>query len=540
MTLCTIAAASGEEIVPFELPRAQKSLFEALLQARDRFGGRKTALVDGDGRVFTYDELVRAALALGHALRRGTHPGEAVGILLPTGAASVISFFALSAFGRVPAMLNFTAGAQGIAAAMHMAKIRRVVSARRFVEAGKFEPLVKALAATAKIVHLEDIRARLSLGDRAAAAIGQFIPSAVMAKPRHGAPAVYLFTSGTEGEPKGVALSHLNLLANVEQVRSHIAIHPDDVLFNPLPTFHCFGLTVGALMPLLLGIPSVLHPTPLQPREIARRIRESRATILLATDTFISQYARAGEPGDLDSLRLAVCGAERLRDETRALVRKKYSVELLEGYGVTEAAPVVAANQPGANRSGTVGRLMQGIESRLEPVPGIPHAGRLLIRGPNVMLGYIRPDRPGAISPLPDGWYDTGDVVTIDQDGYIAIKGRLKRFAKIGGEVVSLAVVESCASALWPEHAHAALAVPDPKKGEQVLLVTTCPEAERTAFAGWAHNHGVHELAIPRRVVHVEDIPVLGTGKTDYARLARRVQQEDGAFEEESSLAGHA
>jgi acyl-[acyl-carrier-protein]-phospholipid O-acyltransferase/long-chain-fatty-acid--[acyl-carrier-protein] ligase len=297
---------------------------------------------------------------------------------------------------------------------------------------------------------------------------------------------------------------------------------------------------VGTLLPLIAGIKLVCHPTPLQPHEIVRRIREQAATILLSTDTFISQYARAGEPGDLDSLRLAVCGAERLRDETRALVRRKYSVELLEGYGVTEASPVVAANQPGANRSGTVGRLMQGIESRLEPVPGIPHAGRLLIRGPNVMLGYIRPDRPGAIAPVPDGWYDTGDVVAIDQDGYIAIKGRLKRFAKIGGEVVSLAVVESCASAMWPEHSHAALALPDPKKGEQILLVSTCPEAERTAFAGWVHNHGVHELAIPRRVVHVEDIPVLGTGKTDYTRLAQRVLEDDGAFETESSLSGHA
>ncbi|HEY3778725.1 MAG TPA: AMP-binding protein [Rhizomicrobium sp.] len=540
MSLCTIAAASGEEIVPFDLPRAQKPLFEALVEARRSFGGKKTALVDGDGRTFTYDELARAALALGHALHKGTHGGEAVGILLPTGAGSVISFFAVSAYGRVPAMLNFTAGVQAIKAAMHMAKVKRVITARRFVEVGKFEALVCALESSAKIIYLEDVRAGLSLGDKAAAAVGQYFPSVVIARPRHGAPAVFLFTSGTEGEPKGVALSHLNLLANVEQVRSHLAIYPNDVLFNPLPTFHCFGLTVGVLMPLLLGIRTILHPTPLQPREIVRRIRETRATILLSTDTFISQYARAGESGDLDSLRLAVCGAERLRDETRALVRKKYGVELLEGYGVTEASPVVAANQPGANRAGTVGRLLQGIESRLEPVPGIPHAGRLLIRGPNVMLGYLCPDRPGAIAPVPDGWYDTGDIVAIDADGYIAIKGRLKRFAKIGGEVVSLSVVESCASAMWPEYSHAALAVPDSKKGEQILLVSTCPEAERTTFAGWVHNHGVHELAIPRRVLHVEEIPVLGTGKTDYTGLAQRVLEEEGAFEEESSLAGHA
>lgn len=540
MSVATIAAASGEEIVPFDLPRAQKSLFRALVEARGQFGGKHVAIVDGDERQLTYDEIIRATLALGNALRKGTRAGEAVGVMLPTGAGSIIAFLAVSAYGRVPAMLNFTAGATAIRAAMHMAKIRRVVTARRFIDVGKFESLIGELASMAQIVYLEDVRAELSLRDKAAAAIGQYMPGLITSRSSHGAPAVFLFTSGTEGEPKGVALSHLNLLSNVEQVRAHIVLSPHDVLFNPLPTFHCFGLTVGALMPLLLGIKTVLHPTPLQPREIARRIRESGATILLSTDTFISQYARAGDQGDLDGLRLAVCGAERLRDETRALVRRKYgNVELLEGYGVTEASPVVAANQPGANRSGTVGRLMQGIESRLEPVEGIPHAGRLIIRGPNVMLGYIRVDQPGTINPVPAGWYDTGDVVSIDCDGFIAIKGRLKRFAKVGGEVVSLAVVESCASALWPDCSHAAIALPDPRKGEQIVLVTTAPDADRTVFAGWVHNHGVQELAIPRRFVHVDDIPVLGTGKTDYVKVTRRVLEED-CLSEETPVQGHA
>ena len=536
MTLATIAAASGEEIVPFDLPRAQKSVFEALIDARNTFGGKKVVLVDGDGRELTYDELVRATLALGSALRKGTRPGEAVGVMLPTGVGSIVAFFAVSAYGRVPAMLNFTAGASAIRAAMHMARIERIVTAHKFIDLGKFDSLVNELASIAKFTYLEDVRAGLSLVDKINAGIGQHLPSLVASRVRHGAPAVYLFTSGTEGEPKGVALSHLNLLSNVEQVRSHIAIYPQDVLFNPLPTFHCFGLTVGTLMPLFLGIKVVFHPTPLQPKEIARRVRETGATILLATDTFISQYARAGEPGDLNSLRLAVCGAERLRDETRALVRKKYNIELLEGYGVTEASPVVAANQPGANRHGTVGRLMQGIESRLGPVEGIPHAGRLVIRGPNVMLGYLRIDQPGTIIPPHGGWYDTGDVVSVDADGYISIRGRLKRFAKIGGEVVSLAVVESCASAIWPDHSHAAISTPDPRKGEQIVLITTCPDAERTVFAGWVSNHGVQELAVPRRVILVEEIPVLGTGKTDYTRLTQTLR-DTGQLDESTQQA---
>jgi acyl-[acyl-carrier-protein]-phospholipid O-acyltransferase/long-chain-fatty-acid--[acyl-carrier-protein] ligase len=531
MTLATIAAASGEEIVPFDLPRAQKPLFQALTDARSTFGGATTAIVDGDERTLSYDEIVRGSLAIGSALRDGTKQREAVAIMLPSGAAAVIAFFGVSAFGRVPAMLNFTAGATAIRAALKMTRVKRIITARRFIELGKFDSLINELKRDAEIVHLEDVRASISLRDKAAAGIGQFLPRLVAARAQHGAAAVYLFTSGTEGEPKGVALSHMNLLANVEQVRSHIALYPGDVLFNPLPTFHCFGLTVGALMPLLLGIKVVFHPTPLQPKEIARRIRETRATILLSTDTFISQYARAGDAGDLNSLRLAVCGAERLRDETRALVRNKYNIELIEGYGVTEASPVVAANQPGANRPGTVGRLLQGIESRLEPVEGIPHAGKLLVRGPNIMLGYLKTDRPGTIIPPPGGWYDTGDIVSIDHDGFISIRGRLKRFAKVGGEVVSLAVVENCASAIWPDYSHAAIAVPDAKKGEQIVLVTTCPYAERTAFAGWVSNHGVQELAIPRRFVEIDHIPVLGTGKTDYTRVVRYVQTS-GALEE--------
>jgi acyl-[acyl-carrier-protein]-phospholipid O-acyltransferase/long-chain-fatty-acid--[acyl-carrier-protein] ligase len=475
----------------YDPERAEGTLFSALLTARRSFGGRRPILTDGDERTLTYDQIVKASLALGHALTRGTEPAEAIGVLLPTGIGSVLTVFGLSAYGRIPAMLNFTAGLTSLEAALRAAEIRRVITAHRFIELGKFQELEAWLATRVKLIYLEDVRDGLSLRDKAAAALGMVAPRIVTARPRENAPALILFTSGTEGEPKGVALSHGNILANVEQVRAHIPFYETDIVFSPLPTFHSFGLTVGALMPLYLGVKSVLHPTPRQPHEIVRRIREQRATILLATDTFISQYARAAADGDLDSLRLAVCGAERLRDETRHLVRQKYRAELLEGYGVTEASPVIAANQPGANRAGTVGRLVARLDARIDPVEGIANAGRLYVRGPNVMLGYLRADRPGQIEVPREGWHDTGDVVAMDEDGFIAIRGRLKRFAKIGGETVSLTVVENCASALWPDHVHAAIAVPDGRKGEQIVLVTTCPEANRGDFVVWAQNHGV-------------------------------------------------
>ena len=510
----------------YDPKRADRTVFGALLEARGKFGAQTSIAVDGDERTLSYQDLVRAAFALGRALKSGTRKGEAVGVLLPTGIGSVISFFALSAYGRVPAMLNFTAGMKSIAAALSTARIKRVITAHRFIELGKLEALEQALKPLAELVYLEEVREKLSVLDKGAAALGSFVPAAIASRVSTSAPAVILFTSGTEGEPKGVALSHANILANVEQVRAHVALSTKDVVFNPLPTFHSFGLTVGALMPIYLGIKAVFHPSPRQPHEIARRIRDHRATILLATDTFVSQYARVAEAGDLDSLRLAVCGAEHLRDETRQLVRRKYRVELLEGYGVTEAAPVIAANQSGANRPGTVGHVLPGIETRIEPVEGIRGAGRLFVRGPNVMLGYIDAGRPGEIVPPADGWHDTGDVVALDEDGYLSIRGRLKRFAKIGGETVSLTVVENCASALWPDHAHAAICIPDGRKGEAIVLATTNAAATRAELVAWVHNHGVPELAVPKRIVTVSDIPVLGTGKTDYVGVTTMLAGE--------------
>lgn len=525
MSVATIAAASGEECLLPDLTD-DRSVFRALTQARAEYGGKTIAVVDGDERELSYDMILRAALALGHALKRDTRAGEAVGIMLPTGAGAIIAFFAISAYGRVPAMLNFTCGAAGLKSALKTGRISRIVTARRFISLGKFEALAEELSQAAELIYLEDVRDGLSLMDKAAALAGSFAPGLVAAKAQPGKPAAILFTSGTEGEPKGVALSHANLLANAEQVRAHIDIVPGEIVFNPLPVFHCFGLTVGSLLPLFVGVKVVCHPTPLQPREIVRRIKDSGATMLLSTDTFLSQYARAANDGELSGLRLAVCGAERLREETRALYRNKYGVELLEGYGVTEASPVVAANRIERNRPGTVGHLVAGMQARLEPVEGIANAGRLLLRGPNIMLGYILSDNPGVIVPPKGGWHDTGDIVHIDAEGFIAIRGRLKRFANIGGEKISLGVVENCALSLWPDGHHAAIALPMERKGEQIVLLTDHPGADRAALLSWAQGHGVSELAVPRRILHVEAIPLLGSGKTDYT--AARILAEKG------------
>ncbi|MEM9740324.1 MAG: AMP-binding protein, partial [Pseudomonadota bacterium] len=459
--------------VIYESRRTRTDLFSALLRAKKEHGNKTVAVVDGDGTAYDYLTIARGALALGAAFKKVTERGENVGVLLPTGIGAVLAFFGLSAYGRVPAMLNFTAGSRNIKSAMKASEARTIITARKFIELGELHGLIADLEDGANIVYLEDVRETMGLSEKLAGGLGPMVPGLFQTKSRCTKSGVVLFTSGTEGDPKGVVLSHENVLANVEQVRAHIGLSSKtDSVFNPLPTFHCFGLTVGAILPIVAGVKAIFHPTPLQPREIAKRIKGTQATILLATDTFISQYARAGGEDDLSSVRLAVCGEERVRDETRQLVRKKFQIEILEGYGATEASPVVAANQWENNKPGSVGRLMSDMEHELVPVEGIEDGGRLRIRGPNIMSGYLRASNPGVLETPEGGWHDTGDIVSIDDEGFIRIKGRVKRFAKIGGEMVSLAVVENCASAIWPDFMHAAATLPDPRKGEQVVLLS--------------------------------------------------------------------
>ncbi len=502
----------------FKESRANITVFGALLRAKREFGGRKIAILDADDRELSYNDIIKASFALGSALKSLTSPREKVGILLPTGAGSLLAFFALSAAGRIPAMLNFTAGVHNLKAAFKAAQVTKVVTAHRFIKLAQLEPLVEKLSDSVEFIYLEDVRNSISLKNKLAAVLGMAAPALVMAKPSYKKPAVILFTSGTEGDPKGVALSHKNLVANVEQIRAHIdELYPEtDVVFNPLPTFHCFGLTGGALLPLFAGMKVALYPSPLHVKEIPKRIGKVGTTIMFATDTFLARYARASKGDELKGLRFAVCGAEQVKDETRNFVRKKFDMQILEGYGATEASPVIAVNQPTANRAGTVGHFLPGEEYRLDPVPGIEKGGRLYVRGPNVMMGYITTENPGVIQPTEDGWHDTGDIVEVDEDGFVSIRGRVKRFANIGGETVSLAVVENCANAVWPDYEHVALIRPDPKKGEQILLLSNAPDANRNDLRSWAQNHGVSELALPRQIVHVDEIPLLGTGKIDY------------------------
>ncbi len=504
----------------------EETLFDALVDARARYGD-KEILEDQDRHPLTYTGLIRAAFVLGRKIARLTQPGERVGVLLPSSAGVVVTFFALHAFGRVPVMLNFTSGEANLKAALKTAGVKKILSAKRFVTQAKLDDLMEALGEVSEIVWLDDIRKTIGLADKLYGLSAGMAPKRFRVKTDPDSAGVVLFTSGSFGAPKGVVLSQKNLVANARQVAAHIDLDPDWVMFNPLPTFHCFGLTGGVLLPLLQGLKAFEYPSPLHAKQITDLLPQVKASILFATDTFLNQYARVAEPGDFATLQFAVAGAEKVRDETRQMFNTKFGgVELLEGYGATEAAPVVAVNHPDRNRPGTVGQILPGMEYRIEPVEGIAVGGRLFLRGPNVMEGYISPNDPDNLEPLADGWHDTGDIVDIDAEGYITILGRVKRFAKIGGEMVSLTAVEGMAGAVWPAGHHAVVAIPDSKKGERLVLVTDVVGAESAQLTEWARENGAPELAVPKRIIKVDSIPVLGTGKTDYVTIQKRVEDE--------------
>ncbi|WP_127478552.1 AMP-binding protein [Sulfurivermis fontis] len=518
----------------FATSNYRRTLFQALLDARKVHGGSHVIVEDIQRRPLTYNKLIAAAFVLGDVIAQKAKHGEYVGLLLPSMTSTVAAFLGLHAYGRVPAMLNYTIGANGMRSACETAQIRTVITSRRFIDAAKLGDAVRQLEEQVKLVYLEDLAKHITPLDKLNGLALSRLAS--WAYYRNGgatdpdAPAVVLFTSGSEGAPKGVVLSHANLLANREQLAARVDFSAQDIILNALPLFHSFGLTAGTLLPLFSGMKTFFYPSPLHYRIVPEIAYDVNATVLFGTNTFLAGYARFAHPYDFYSVRYVFAGAEKLQEETRRVWAEKFGVRIFEGYGATETAPVLSANTPMDHAVGSVGRLLPGIRYHLQPVPGVKEGGRLFVHGPNVMLGYLLHANPGVLVPaeceLGQGWYDTGDIVTIDGDGFIRIQGRAKRFAKIGGEMVSLTAVEELVAKTWPGHAHAVVALPDKAKGEQLILLTEQANAERGALLAAAKAAGIAEINVPKKILSVRQLPLLGTGKIDYPAVKTMAEEQ--------------
>jgi acyl-[acyl-carrier-protein]-phospholipid O-acyltransferase/long-chain-fatty-acid--[acyl-carrier-protein] ligase len=508
--------------------RPRRTLFEAFLDAKATFGSSYPLVEDIRLHEETYGSLLRTALGLARVLRGDTKAGEIVGVMTPNAAPTLALTLGLSATGRIPAMLNYTAGAEGLRAACTVACITNVVTSRAFLEKARLTGLVTQLP-DIKVHYLEDLKSRVSFSDKLWILWHRFFPRTLSSQRSEDA-AIVLFTSGSEGSPKGVVHSHDSLLANVAQIRAIADFTPLDKFMISLPVFHSFGLACGIIMPLVSGCKAFLYPSPLHYRIIPELVYDRNCTVLFGTSTFLANYGKFAHPYDFGRLRYVVAGAEKLSDDVRRLWIEKFGIRVLEGYGVTECAPVIAVNVPMASRIGSVGQLAPGMNYELEPVPGIEDAGLLHVFGPNLMKGYLLYEKPGVIQPpksIHDGWYSTGDIVHVDDDGFLHIRGRVKRFAKVAGEMISLEVVERIAANASPAFLHAASSRTDAAKGEALVLFTTDPNLKRERLSATAKALGLPELAVPRILKTVSEIPLLGTGKTDYVQLKKMAEDSE-------------
>jgi acyl-[acyl-carrier-protein]-phospholipid O-acyltransferase / long-chain-fatty-acid--[acyl-carrier-protein] ligase len=507
----------------------QPDLFDALCDARqsyaqNEFGPSRPILADPNQAAMTYSVLIRDIIACALMHLGMGQSGERVGILLPNSVSAVRLIFAAFAVGKVPVMLQYATGMDGLTHQLRLTGVKQVYTAARFLKALKWSDLPQSLDKLGvKTILLDSHPNKPSGLTLLRAFFWSSCPRlyhAGCSKTADGQ-ALLLFTSGSEGLPKAVVLSHANLLASQVQLNAAISFSPEDKVFHALPLFHVLGLCTATLVPLLSGIPVFLYPVALHYRRIVQMIKQQKSTILFGTDALLMGYAAAASKVDYNSLRYVFSGADALQKRTVDYYRSRFQLTIYEGYGATETSGPIAVNTPDHHLLGSVGQLLPGLNAQWHKVTGCRDAAHLFVSGPNVMLGYVDAKDPKKISSLVGGWYQTGDLAVIDQSGFIKLKGRLKRFIKVGGEMISLSSIESYALDLWPDHHHVAIARRHDQHKAFVLLFSSCATASKTAWRIYAQEKKIAPLYWPKRIHCVDQMPLLASGKVDFAALNR-------------------
>ena len=490
--------------------------------------GGKALFKDATGAEVSRRKALLGALILGKKLSSSDEKN--IGVFLPNLVATALVIYGLEIYRKVPVLLNYSSGQRSLRHAMDLADLKVVVTSRTFLERVKIDP---ALFEGRDVVYLEDVRLSIGMGDKLRGLARSFFPGGLgrMAPQGHKEPAAILFTSGSEGVPKGVCLSHENIISNIWQALSRIDVGEGDYMLNALPIFHSFGLTIGVFLPLLAGARSFLYVSPLHYRIVPEIAYEEGCTILMGTNIFLNGYSRKAHPYDFYSMRYIFCGAEALSEAVFERYAKVFGIRVMSGYGATECAPIICMNSSLEHKHGTVGRVLPGIEYKVMPVGGIDskegRVGRLFVKGRNVMAGYLKNEDANRKYLVEDGgWYDTGDIVEVDESGFVKIVGRLKRFSKISGEMVSLTAVEEALAGIFGENRDiAVMAAADERKGEKLVLVTNGRNADLKRAREVLREKGHSDLTFPREIIYMKELPKLGTGKPDYVKLRELIEK---------------
>lgn len=474
---------------------------------------KKIILEDLSGSL-TYKELLLNVNVFSQKIKQVTKDEERIGLYLPNVMGQVITLFSLFKNGQVPCVLNFSMGVQSILDCLETTSLKTVITSREFIKVAELSPVIEEMEKKVRILYIEDLKNDIAAKHK----VLGYLEMKVRLPRKTKKEEIILFTSGTENKPKGVVLSHLNLYANVKQALSVIDINEDDKIFNPLPLFHSFGLTVCVILPLISNVKTFLYPSPLHYKDIPKMIHKDKSTITMATNTFLDNYAKYATKEDFKSLKYVISGAEKLKKNVYEKYKSEFGIEILQGYGATETSPIISLNTPSFSKFGSVGKIIPLMEAKIEKIEGIAEGGNLLVKGPNVMKGYIINGKGFAPS---NEWYNTGDIAKIDEDGYITILSRLKRFCKIAGEMVSLNKVEDLALECFGVSPFYSVSIPDKRKGERIILFTTTENVSEKEFKKFIKSKKVSSLYVPSKIHFIDSVPLLGSGKPNYREMER-------------------